>query len=196
MNQRRWHKRLERDGFLVVDDRDELEHISRWLGRSGPPELLKARAPGEGWSHSDAYGYGAFPWHTDGAVSPDPPRWFVLTAISIREQTTTSILKPNPALVKVLRRTTLRVRDRRGTIRYLPAATAEAYGHRLRWDPRIATPTRNALIDDLEAAPATANINWSPGRSVIIDNHLTLHRRPSVTAETERTLARYYIRGH
>lgn len=182
------------DGFVVVDEREELEHIAQILGRSGPPEVLKARASGEGWSHSDTYGFGAFPWHTDGAVSLDPPRWFVLTAVTIPEETMTSILKPNPALVRSLRRTTLKVRDRQGAVRYLPAAVREANGHRLRWDPRIATPTQGVLMNDIEMTPATAHISWSPGRSAIIDNHRTLHRRPPVTAETERTLTRYYIR--
>lgn len=196
MTNLRWREALERDGFVVVDDRLGLEHISRLLGRCGPPETLRARAPGEGWSHSDAYGYQAFPWHTDGAVSLNPPRWFVLTAVTIPEKTTTDILKPNPVLVKKLLATTLKVRDRRGQVRYLPAAVSEAYGHRLRWDPRIASPTRDALLNEVDTTPATANINWTTGRSVIVDNHLTLHRRPPVSAKTGRTLTRYYIRDN
>lgn len=196
MTQTWWREALEQEGFAVVDGHDELEEISKSLGRSSPVEVLTARASGVGWSHSDVYGYQQFPWHTDGAVSLDPPRWVVLTAIAVREDTRTEVLRPGPALMKKLRSATLRVRDRRGAVRYLPAAVREAHGHRLRWDPRVALPTRSGLLADVENAAATAHISWTLGRSAIIDNHRILHRRPQVTAGIERTLTRYYIQDN
>lgn len=196
MTQTWWRDALEQEGFAVVDGHDEVEAISKSLGRSSPVEVLSARASGSGWSHSDAYGYQQFPWHTDGAVSLDPPRWLVLTAIAVPKDARTDVLRPGHALMKKMRSATLQVRDRRGAVRYLPAVVREAHGHRLRWDPRIALPTRSALLEDVENTAATGRISWTPGRSAIIDNHQTLHRRPSVKAGIERTLTRYYVQDN
>lgn len=188
-----WRESLGSLGLAEFDDPEEARMAAEVLGRVDTQEVLKPRPLGDGWSLSDTYGYDAFPWHTDAAVSVRPPRWFVLTAEEVSEPTQTEITIPPAGVVANMRRSPLRVRDRRGRVRYLPAAVVESYGDRLRWDPRVATPLAPELTEEVAALAAMHSIDWSPGLSVIVDNHRTLHRRPSVSADRTRTLARYYV---
>lgn len=190
-----WRAALTSHGVVRFETPEEARAAAVSLGFTTADEILRPRSTGAGWSLSDTYGHGAFPWHTDAAVALDPPRWFVLSAAEISEETQTEVLIPPAAVLTKMRRSPLRVRSRNGRVRYLPAAVRERYGHRLRWDPRVASPAMPGLAEEIEALQATCVIEWNPGVSVIVDNHRALHRRPAVGVGSNRTLIRYYVHG-
>lgn len=188
-----WRQALAREGVALFESPEQARAAADLLGRSTPLEVLRPRCANTGWSLSGTYGYTAFPWHTDAAVALSPPRWFVLSAVDVSEPTNTEVLLPTSDILKKLRRGLLTVRSRSGNVRYLPAAVVVPYGHRLRWDPRVASPHDSDLLAEVDAQDPTSAIQWRPGLSVIVDNHRTMHRRPAVDYGTDRTLTRYYV---
>ncbi|RIT43487.1 hypothetical protein D2E80_21360 [Mycobacteroides abscessus] len=188
-----WVEALEHGGVASFESPDQARIAARVLGRSTPEELLRPRPARPGWSLSDTYGFAAFPWHTDAAVALRPPRWLVLSAVELAEPSRTEVLLPSTNIIAKLIRTTLRVHCRNGWLRYLPAGVPENYGHRLRWDPRVAQPYTSDLLAEIEDLSPTFSIEWSCGRTVIIDNHRTMHRRPAVGPASHRVLTRSYI---
>ena len=188
-----WVEALEREGAASFDSASRARAVAESLGRPSSTVTLKPRLADAGWSLSGAYGCAAFPWHTDAAVALRPPRWIVLSAVELEQPTMTEVLLPPPATLATLFRTTLRVRSRNGVLRYLPAVVRDHHGYRLRWDPRVAQPSTSDLLDQIENLSATSVIEWTCGRSVIIDNHRALHRRPAVSPGRRRTLTRYYV---
>lgn len=187
---------LEEHGYVVLDQADDSGAAAAALGRAGPPVMLRARPrdAADPWSLSGVYGLGAFPWHTDGAIDPNPPRWLMLTAVQVTEPTCTELLAPTPEVWAALRRTVLRAVDRRGRVRHLPAALPATSGRwRLRWDPRTCEPSGDMTIEDMARQDATAEVKWRSGRTVIVDNSRLLHRRPAVNETTTRLLQRVHI---
>ncbi|MFG1858529.1 hypothetical protein ACGFJT_42325 [Actinomadura geliboluensis] len=194
-----WREVLGRRGYAVLDDRS-VDEIAPALGRLGASVLLMPRDRGQAdpWSLSGVYGQDAFPWHTDGAVSTRPPRWLVLRAVRADHAPPTELLAPDPVLLAELRRTVLKVTDRRGRVRHLPAANHEvgldASRHwRLRWDPRTCIPRAGITIEQVAAYDPTAAVHWREGRIAVVDNHRLMHRRPSVTLKDGRILERTYV---
>jgi alpha-ketoglutarate-dependent taurine dioxygenase len=156
--------------------------------------LARDRSSAAAWSLSGAYGLGAFPWHTDGALSTNPPRWLVLRAVTLERPTWTEILAPDADLIAQLRRTVLRGTDRLGRVRYLPALTRRPDGvDRVRWDVRTCPPVTGLKMTHVEQKPASALVEWQVGRLLIIDNARVLHRRPSVAEAGERRIERTYV---
>lgn len=185
------------DGYLVLPSRLDAEPIIAMLGAEGPPTRLepKAAVNREAWSHSDHYGYGYFPWHTDGALAVLPPRWMVMECEVVEGSSSTELLDPPPELVQRLRRCAMRVRDRAGRIRYLPPLSPTEDGkHRLRWDPRVCEVNDVVLSALIEAEPPTAVCEWVEGRVLLMDNWRLMHRRPAVNPSALRRLARSYVR--
>jgi alpha-ketoglutarate-dependent taurine dioxygenase len=154
-----------------------------------PKDFGRARE----WSLSGVYGLGAFPWHSDGAVSSSPPRWLLLQAIELSYPTCTELLVPDADLIAALRETTLRARDRSGQTKYLPAIVpVPAGGFRLRWDPRTCTPRTGLAVEDIEERSPTVRIEWAVNRLLVVDNFRVLHRRPAVQGQGKRVLVRTY----
>lgn len=95
----------------------------------------------------------------------------------------------------------LKVTDRRGRVRYLPAANHELGPDagrrethwRLRWDPRTCIPRAGITIEQVAAYAPTAAVQWREGRIAVMDNHRLMHRRPSVIREDGRILERTYV---
>lgn len=173
----------------------EITHdLWRKIGRPVLDQPLVARSSeaADPWSHSGQYGLGQFPWHTDGAIDSEPPRYMILECVQDLTNTPTELLVPDPDTVAAMRSTTLTVRDRWDRKRYLPAYSRNANSWRLRWDPRVATPNTEDRISSL---PATHEVKWSPGVVLVVDNFHALHRRPSVATQGTRVLNRYYIRS-
>lgn len=193
---RTWRELLGQDGYAVVDQgEDDADRMAAELGRSGPPQILAAR-PSEAadpWSLSGVYGLGAFPWHTDGAIDPTPPRWLLLTAMEITSPTSTELLDPEPEVWAAMRRTVLRAVDRHGRVRHLPAAVPGTAGWRLRWDPRTCQPTGELTLQEMASQAPTVAISWRVWRTLVVDNSRILHRRPAVTEASTRLLRRVHV---
>lgn len=190
-------QRLEEHGYVALEEK-LLADVLKRLGPVGPTEVLRARPSSDSnpWSLSGKYGLGAFPWHTDGAISARPPRWIALKPLHISKKTYTELLQPSVSLLKKLKRTVLRARDKNDTLRYLPAAIVEYDGVvRLRWDPRTCKPRNEAIIHAVDTQQPTARHYWHYGLPLIFDNWKLLHRRPAVGCEETRVLERTYIWG-
>jgi len=183
-------------GYAVVDGVDPTD-VADSLGRAGSGELLVPQEAGSArrsWSLSGVYGLGAFPWHTDAAISVNPPRWLVLTARELSEPTWTEVLRPAENLVSALRRTVLQCTDGKGRTRYLPAAVPESHEwFRIRWDPRTCKPLSDLAVADVEAVTPTARVTWQKDRVLVLDNAIVMHRRPAVPSGTRRSIERVYV---
>ncbi len=192
-----WMEDVRLRGFAILDDATPESAITQLGCRIGKSEELtpRVREAAAPWSLSGTYGTGAFPWHTDGAVSTNPPRWIILSGKRINGNTHTELLDPLPDLRLKLRRTVLRVTDSRGRVRHLPASLPAKDGLRLRWDPRTCTPLTGVSLDEVTRHEPSARVPWVTGRVLIIDNFRLLHRRPAVSSVAERVLERTYVWG-
>ncbi|TDC47633.1 hypothetical protein E1258_28465 [Micromonospora sp. KC207] len=189
-----WESDLATAGWAVLDHASATD-VGAYLGRASAPMRLEPKDKGEAlsWSLSGVYGLGAFPWHTDGAISSDPPRWLLIQAIELSDRTWTELLAPNGDILACLRKTSLRAMDPVGRVSYLPAVAPLGPGRmRLRWDPRICTPRYGLAIDEIEGQTPTARVEWQPGRLLVIDNFRVMHRRPAVHGQLKRILERTY----
>lgn len=186
------------NGFIVLESRAAACPLITRLGRESEVVALAPRAAtGElGWSHSNRYGFGAFPWHTDCALDNLPPRWMVLECETAEGRTSTELLDPGPDLLRRMKRCVMRVRSRSGHIRHLPAASPIGEGRfRLRWDPRVCDSSDTELDGLLGRQSPTAAYEWVRGRLVVVDNWRLLHRRPAVEPTETRRLLRSYVRA-
>lgn len=186
---------LVEQGYLVLDGHERLTPLLDSLGPSGPPERLHAAdsRAARVWSLSGTFGRNSFPWHTDGAISSRPPRWLVLQPVCLSSPTTTDLLDLPSNLRRRLRRTVLLAKDRAGRSRYLPGSIPTPDGERVRWDPRTCIPCTPVIGDDIASTAPTATVEWRIGRTLILDNHRLLHRRPAVARGEDRVLERTYI---
>lgn len=187
---------LREHGFRVFESRAKAEPVLALLGKEEQKEVLEPKPANERqWSHSDRYGFGAFPWHTDGALASRPPRWMVLECEMAGGVTTTELLRPTDELLRRLRRCSMLVRSRTGRVRHLPAVSPTGGGEvRLRWDPRVCEVNDSAIPHLLEMTDPSAECPWKVDHVLIVDNWRLLHRRPQVCAAAPRRLVRTYIR--
>lgn len=181
-------------GYVFLEDADAVL-VARLLGKPGAPKVLRPSRESEAdsWSLSGTYGRGAFPWHTDGAISDTPPRWVLMRGLNFSHATSTELLSPDESVLSQLRRTVLRVTYRSGRARYLPAAVPCSSSWRLRWDPRIGSPKVGVAVEEIDSLPPTAVIHWEPGKLLVFDNQKLLHRRPSVPLCAIREIERTYV---
>ncbi|MDP9821052.1 TauD/TfdA family dioxygenase [Nocardioides massiliensis] len=185
-------------GFATFQSRRDAQPAIASLGIEDSPTTLvpKPKATSDPWSHSDLYGYGAFPWHTDGAVATTPPRWMVLECERLERASHTELLDLPAELLDRLRRLPMRVRDRNGRVRFLSAYRVVNGVRCLRWDPRVCVVKDTELSHLIGQQPPTVLCEWAAGRVVIVDNWRLLHRRPAVDPGAARTLLRTYVRTH
>jgi hypothetical protein len=190
-----WRNCLLDIGYTLLEVKD-MDSILSALGRVGRPVTLTPRTQRDAdpWSLSGVYGFGSFPWHTDGAISTHPPHFILLRALRISEPTHTELLQPSTQVLASLERTVLRTTDRVGRHRYLPAIIpTDLKEVRLRWDPRTCTPKTGMTISQMEEQDPTASVAWDVNRLLVINNLKLLHRRPAINSYSERTLERIYV---
>lgn len=164
--------------------------------RSPTADVLRPRKTQEGrrGTFSAMHGLNEFPWHTDGAIADDPPR-FVLLHSPKASSTPTELLRitSDSSYLQALRRAVLYVRY--GRPRYLRAVERVAGTTRVRWDPdklSVASP-QIAGLPDASTAP-DAKIDWRTDSVALIDNWQCLHRRPKVHKnDSDRVLTRSYV---
>src|SRR3954447_1943625 len=146
---------LEHSGIAVVDDcnAETAELMARSLGTVRSQWKMLISRPSElsdPWSLSGQYGLGEFPWHTDGAVASRPPRLltFHCDEASDDAEPTDVLDLANLAyssMAELLSKIVLRVTDRAGNSRYLPALRHVAGKLTVRWDSRVSAVTDSAL---------------------------------------------------
>jgi alpha-ketoglutarate-dependent taurine dioxygenase len=182
-------------GYTSISSQVSSSVAAAALGHASKPVLLypKESLDTDPWSLSGTYGLNEFPWHTDGAISIKAPDFIILRAVKIFEHTYTDLLDPPQLLADALKKTVLRVRNRKGQVRYLPASISKNENRRFRWDPRTCEPITGIGVDEVEMEPCSARIEWHDGLLLVIDNRRLLHRRPKITPGAGRILERTYV---
>lgn len=184
-------------GWTWTDDASIYTDIARELGGSEVRrQLLRpthASAARRG-SHSATVGLARFPWHTDGAIALEPPRWMVLRCLEADRPTSTEFCLPDAMLSQALCRLTILIRQENGRKAYIPAMIGSTAGdYRIRWDPRSTTLGPDLALKAVEGAMPSGELSWKPGRILVVDNHRVLHRRPAVTALDGRVIERTFL---
>jgi L-asparagine oxygenase len=144
-------------------------------------------------THSGMFGLGEFPWHTDGAVSDNPPRWLILSCLVNRSSANTQLYLPKSDELEILNGTVLRSQNSLRQIRYLPAISDRNGVTLLRWDPRACPPGDTSSSDLFRNVPPDVSVTWREGASLIVDNFRLLHRRTSIMGGRDRLIKRGYV---
>lgn len=173
-----------------------LEYFSRW-GRpvvsSRHREMVRCispRATSEAPKRtlSSRYGFAAFPFHTDGAHWPQPPRYLVLYCRDPGDGERETLLSaPLESITcheeTVLRRATWRVDGVRKpfVVRILDGIRGHEY---VRFDQACMTPMSDkddsrAIIAKCIARKPSVRVSWQAYKFLIIDNWRVLHSRGS-----------------
>jgi alpha-ketoglutarate-dependent taurine dioxygenase len=139
------------------------------------------------------FGLGEFPWHTDGAVSDNPPRWLILSCLVNRSSANTQLYLPKSDELEILNGTVLRSQNSLRQIRYLPAISDRNGVTLLRWDPRACPPGDTSSSDLFRNVPPDVSVTWREGASLIVDNFRLLHRRTSIMGGRDRLIKRGYV---
>ena len=147
-------------------------------------------------SLSALYGTGSFPWHTDGAHWPVPPRYLVLACAQASANTAATIIwdaRQSLALnSEAARQANFRVCN--GAHSFYATTTSPLQSY-YRFDPGCMSPldsTAQRLLEEVEdeGTSVSDHVAWAPGIIAVIDNWRCLHRR----ANAEQDTARYLLR--
>ena len=158
--------------------------------------------------YSGAFGFGAFPLHTDLAHWALPPRYFILRCIQGSPSVLTTLL-PCTAFEVTVGATSLRraiVRPRRAepgrALCPFPLLFSHGGVTGIRWDPMFIVPMneaaeRVAAAMRLETWDGTNVVDVAlsrPGDTLVVDNWSCLHGRGSVPGmDSDRKLERVYL---
>lgn len=192
------------EGHAPLSRSEALTYFSR-IGRpvagSRHPELVRDIRPqaiqdAPPNTLSSTYGDGAFPFHTDCAHWPRPPRYLVLYCVDPgsggRE---THLVSPSAAIDnderRVLRRALWRVRGIRQPFlaRVLDGVCGDEF---FRYDLECMAPIGNHskstdLFSVLLGECPVQRIDWEPGKYLIVDNWKLLHARgPAQASDRDR----------
>jgi alpha-ketoglutarate-dependent taurine dioxygenase len=157
---------------------------------------------------SMVHGRGEFPFHTDYAFRPVPPKLIVLvndSDLSFRRPTFLSSLADLPSsLMSLLQNARWLLQSRNGT--FVISSIQPVYGMQLiRWDVDFLAPfNRSAHLSadhiPMHLASVRKEIVWEPGSAVVIDNWALAHARGATATDElvdeERTLVRYEVWNH
>jgi len=197
-----------------VEPLADLLELARSLGvpvpsRVGGPlvDVLIPRAPHqapEQRSMSRQFGSGRFPPHTDGAYISQCPRWMLLRAVDVSSDAPPTELWPvvrtalDPMDLEVLERPLWSVHGRRPFLS--PIFESQSNGDvRVRFDSCCMTPrTPNAARVQVRFVEAVTErsaqlVDWTPGRTIALDNWRVLHARPDCCAASRRVLERVLV---
>lgn len=199
----RFVPQLRREGLAITDSADismtqdllskVADYESKFDKILSPRRRTDARN-----TLSDLHGFGAFPWHTDGAVAVTPPRYIALLGHCVDVHASPTELVDLTAASQVdglLKARLLRVRLASGQIRRLRCSEMRGGVRLRRWDPRHYFGDRQDMattILTLEELQPTHSIEWLTGRLAILDNWRFLHRRPEVNPQVNRAIWRGY----
>lgn len=216
---------VHRDGWATIRlDPSDVPDLAAWAYRLGQPvpsqrggplvDELRVRpvsdAPDR--SLSSRHGTGAFPYHTDQAKCPVPPRYVVLRCRRADGHGRPTLLQPldqlglDPTAADALRRAVWVVDGGRGrftsTILSRPCADGP---EALRFDPSYMRPAHarfagaadvlSAALDDRDPV----RVEWDEGLAVVFDNWRVLHARAARETSTdapERRLLERVLLSH
>ncbi|MFD7243381.1 TauD/TfdA family dioxygenase [Streptomyces massasporeus] len=203
---------LRRDGFTKIAgvNAREFVAIANHLGkpirtrRGGsfvdtlrPKESSEAR---EG-TISAQYGLSAFPWHSDGAVDPHPPRYVLLRAVEVNPASArTEVLDlarlDDGNFLQRYRRLTCMVNSGRG--HYMASFLSRQSGVMCaKWDPlRMQALGKMACAFEQDIGEALPHDSHAWGRDdlLIVDNWRCLHRRTPANVSDLRVLQRVVVK--
>jgi hypothetical protein len=194
-------------GWVDVSGVDDLLCLANSLGRPIPSyrngplvDTLRPTISGRTQlTFSSIYGMGEFPWHTDGAISISPPRYFVLRSISSGMTEPTLLLD----VLKILTRRELLTRSMQALFSSrtpLSTSITPFVQHlnamlRVRYDSRTMKPlnrTANLISDLIRDHEPDGRIYWTQNRTVVVDNYRMLHARPAIE-DASRLLERVTV---
>lgn len=159
-------------------------------------------------TYSGNYGLGVFPFHTDLAQWPVPPRFLLLRCVQGYADVPTLLLDGLAIVARIgtdaARRAVLRSRrPQAGEIRLLRLLQDGSDGTMLRWDgiylkpaSRIGDEVFAAMRDGIAEATPQCVAMVDDGDTLIIDNWRMLHARSAVPDDRrDRHLERVYLRS-
>lgn len=179
------------------------------IGRSALVQSLRPRASDAAPlnTYSGAYGFDAFPMHTDLAHWHRPPRYFLLRAVNGAKDVPTQLID-GAALIRrvgasLLGRGVMRPRrPKAGQVSLLSIfQRTDDFSGLLRWDERFIVPAsrtgeeaRTAMIDAISSSPTTDVPLALAGDTLVVDNWRMLHGRGRVPAGSHgRIVERCYM---
>lgn len=203
---------LKENGYCLVEgtSSDGLVRTAEMLGTPRPSrpdgpivDILTPRGKLDARSGtiSAHFGMGAFPWHSDGAVDRDPPRYVLMRAESVNiRSATTDILDLYGLLSGHLfckyGRLVCEIKTRRSS--YLaPFVTQRNGTWCAKWDPiRMRALGKKATEFHQEVAQAepSARQHWKNGDLLVIDNWRCLHRRSDAASDPLRVIQRIVVK--
>ncbi|CAG8868675.1 TauD/TfdA family dioxygenase [Pseudomonas fluorescens] len=174
--------RASRKGGVLVD------HLRPTNAKTAKPRSLSA-----------LYGTGAFPWHTDGAHWPVPPRYLILACAQASPKTAATIIW-NAHRSLALNSDTARqamFKVRNGAHSFYSTAMSPLRSY-YRFDPGCMLPLDSAgqrlqREVEREGSLASDQIAWEPGLIAVIDNWRCLHRRADIEQDNARHLLRVTV---
>lgn len=182
------------------------EPITPWEG--GLVQRLVPRAESTPNTYSGNFGLGRFPFHTDLAQWPVPPRYLMLRCVKGYPDVPTLLLDSRVLQqrlgTEVMKRAVVRPRrPQAGEVRLLRLLQGEAEESLLRWDTVYLRPaSRIGEIAFADMARCIGDASPQPvvmvdhGDTMIIDNWRMLHARPAIPpGRYDRCLERIYLRS-
>lgn len=178
-------------GWAVVQTSEAPSHIGEAVGVLGRPLRSRDRTHGlerlvpvtasraHARSLSADHGLGRFPLHTDCAHWPTPPRWVFLWCDGDDETSRpTTLLRWSDVWTQAVypRPVTFLVRNSRNSF-------FTVVGTKARFDEGCMTPRTpgahlmTRTLDALSTSEKVAQVSWTRGLVLIIDNHAVLHGR-------------------
>lgn len=203
---------LKRNGFTSINEvkADTFQAIANTLGkptktrRGGsivdtlrPKESDQARKG----TISAHYGLSSFPWHSDGAVDPCPPRYVLLHAVrvgslSARTEVLDLARLDDGKFLQRYRRLTCAIDSGQG--HYISSFFSRRGGTMCtKWDPLRMQPLgkmASAFKQEITDAMPHASHAWECGDLLIVDNWRCLHRRTPADASDPRVLQRIVVK--
>lgn len=202
-------------GFAIVDVNPDVETFSLVPSLGIPLEnhqktivsSLCPAASGNSSSYTGIHGLGEFPFHTDCAHWPKPPRYLGLRAVQGDEQVKTKIISAGEALRpfchNVLRRIILKPRRpfRGKQYLYRLLETGSLGENRIRWDENFLIPANEQAASEFENFRSTlSKLSYEEfslidsSQILIVDNWKALHARGSVKGSwSPRHIERFYL---
>lgn len=207
---------LEQEGFCflskwrpdantieVADDFGSM--LTPWPG--GTVQKLVPRTEASPNTYSGIYGHNSFPFHTDLAHWPVPPRYLLLRCITGYDEIPTLLLDGFDLMesisLDILRRAIFKPRrPQGGTFSLIRLCEPEGDLYRLRWDEvflkpasRIGDAADQKIRDWLSKCQSRSISLAKRGDTVIIDNWRMLHSRTPIPFGCEdRTIERVYLK--